>query len=282
MLFTENKKEKKVRRGILLVHFGTSRKKARENSLETINRRIEKEFRKFEVREAYTSRMVIKKIYKEEGVRKLTPNEAIERMKEEGFTHIIVQATHIINGIEADCMKEEIDRYKLEFEEIKIGSALLTKTKDYMDIADIFNKEYSNKPIVLIGHGTTHHAASAYGMLQYAIQKKGYKNIFVGTVEGYPGLEEVMEDLEINGIKEVTLVPLMVVAGVHAEEDIAGDWKEALEEKEIGTEVSMVGMGERRGVQDLFIDHIDDLIKYEIEDIKKKKEEILKGENNEY
>ncbi|WP_051251611.1 sirohydrochlorin cobaltochelatase [Psychrilyobacter atlanticus] len=275
------KKEGRIKRGILLVHFGTSRKKARENSLETINKRIEKEFKEFEIREAYTSRMIIKKIFKEEGIRKLTPNEAIKKMKEEGFTHIIVQATHIINGIEADCMKQEVDEYKGEFKEIKIGSGLLTQTKDYMDVADIFNKEYSDRPIVLIGHGTDHHAASAYGMLQYTIQKKGYKHIFVGTVEGYPGLEEVMEDLEMNGIKEATLVPLMVVAGVHAEEDIAGDWKEALEEKGIGIEVSMIGMGERREVQDLFIDHIDDLIKFEVEDIKKKKENILKGENNE-
>lgn len=275
------KKEGRIKRGILLVHFGTSRKKARENSLETINRRIEKEFKEFEIREAYTSRMIIKKIFKEEGIRKSTPNEAIKKMKEEGFTHIIVQATHIINGIEADCMKQEVDEYKGEFKEIKIGSGLLTQTKDYMDVADIFNKEYSDRPIVLIGHGTDHHAASAYGMLQYAIQKKGYKHIFVGTVEGYPGLEEVVGDLKDNDIKEATLVPLMVVAGVHAEEDIAGDWKEALEEKGIGIEVSMIGMGERREVQDLFIDHIDDLIKSEVEDIKKKKENILKGENNE-
>ena len=275
------KKEGRIKRGILLVHFGTSRKKARENSLETINRRIEKEFKEFEIREAYTSRMIIKKIFKEEGIRKLTPNEAIKKMKEEGFSHIIVQATHIINGIEADCMKQEVDEYKGDFKEIKIGSGLLTKTKDYMDVADIFNKEYSNRPIVLIGHGTDHHAASAYGMLQYAIQKKGYKHIFVGTVEGYPGLEEVVGDLKDNDIKEATLVPLMVVAGVHAEEDIAGDWKEALEEEGIEIEVSMIGMGERREVQDLFIDHIDDLIKSEVEDIKKKKENILKGENNE-
>ncbi len=281
MLLTEKRQEGEIKRGILLVHFGTSRKKARENSLETINRRIEKEFKEFHIREAYTSRMIIKKIFKEEGVRKLTPNEAIKKMKEEGFTHIIIQATHIINGIESDCMKEEVEKYKLEFEEIKIGSALLTKTKDYMEVADLFNREYSDRPIVLIGHGTDHHAASAYGMLQYAIQKKGYKHIFVGTVEGYPGLEDVIEDLKINEIKEVTLVPLMVVAGVHAEEDIAGDWKEALEEKEIAAAVSMVGMGERREVQDLFIEHLDNLIKSEVEDIKIKKANILKGENDE-
>ena len=274
--------EERIKKGILLVHFGTSRKKARENSLEAINKRIEKEFKEFEIREAYTSRMIIKKLFEEEGIRKLTPNEAIKKMKEEGFTHIVVQATHIINGIEADCMKEEVERYKPDFKEIKIGSALLTKTKDYMDVADTFNKEYSGRSIILIGHGTDHHAASAYGMLQYAVQKKGYNHIFVGTVEGYPGLEEVMEDLKINHIKEATLVPLMVVAGVHAEEDIAGDWKEALEESGLKVEVSMVGMGERKDIQNLFVDHLDDLIKSEVEDIKIKKENILKGENNGY
>jgi len=277
MFLTEKKKK-----GILLVHFGTSKKKARESSLETIGKRIEKKFNEFEVREAYTSRMIIKKILKKEGIRKLTPKEAIKKMKEEGFTHIIVQATHIINGIEADCMKEELEKYKFEFEEVKIGTALLTKTKDYMSVADIFNEEYPNRAVVLIGHGTHHHAASTYGMLQYVMQKKGYKGIFVGTVEGYPGLEEVMEDLKVNNIKDVLLVPLMVVAGVHAEEDIAGDWKEALGKNDIEVEVSMIGMGERKGIQDLFIDHINEVINCEVEDIRVKKENILKGDKNEY
>lgn len=263
------------KKGILLVHFGTSRKGARR-ALESINKHVQEDFEGYEVREAYTSRMVIKKIYGESTKRYLTPKEALEDMKRDGFTHVVVQASHVINGIEADHLNEEIRAFQGSFEDLRTGAPLLSTTADYIRIADIFYERYQGKNIVLVGHGTPHHAGSGYGMLQYILDRKGYKNIFVGTVEGYPGIDEVAKDLIKSKIDKVTLVPLMVVAGVHAQDDIAGDWKDALGDRGIQTEVSMEGMGEITEIQHMIIDHIEDAISHVKEDMMVKKNNILR------
>jgi len=268
--------EGKDKKGILLVHFGTSKKKAREDALESIKTHVEEDFGGYEIREAYTSRMVIKKIYTQSGERFFTPKEALERMAEEGFTHVVIQATHVINGIESDHLKEEVRAAGAGFKDIRIGAPLLSSPEDYMEVADVFHRRYGGKQVVLVGHGTPHHAGSSYGMLQYILDRRGYRNIMVGTVEGYPGLDEVISDLESRAIKEVVLVPLMVVAGVHAEEDIAGQWKETLEGRGVKVEVSMEGMGEIAEIQHLFIHHIEDAIHHVEEDMAKKKDDILR------
>ena len=268
--------ERGDKKGILLVHFGTSRERARVDALDSIKRHVEEDFSGYEVREAYTSRMVIKKIYTQSGERFLTPREALVRMAEEGFTHVVVQATHVINGIESDHLKEEVRGAGATFKDIRVGAPLLSSPEDYMEVADIFKRRYKDRNVVLVGHGTPHHAGSSYGMLQYILDRRGYRNILVGTVEGYPGLDEIIEELENKKIEEVTLVPLMVVAGVHAEEDIAGEWKETLEEKGIRVDVSMEGMGEIAEVQHLLIHHIEDAIDHVEEDMAKKKDSILK------
>jgi len=263
------------KKGILLVHFGTSKEGARR-ALESINTHVQEDFEGYEVREAYTSRMVIKKIYSESGQRYLTPKEALEGMKRDGFTHVVVQASHVINGIEADHLNEEMKEFHGSFKDLRTGVPLLSTTDDYMRVADIFYERYKDKNIVLVGHGTPHHAGSGYGMLQYISHRKGYDNIFVGTVEGYPGIGEVAKDLVGNNIDKVTLVPLMVVAGVHAQDDIAGEWKDTLEDMGIQTEVSMEGMGEIREIQHLIIDHIEDAISHVKEDMMVKKNNILR------
>lgn len=267
---------KEDKSGILLVHFGTSKKEARTKGLEVINNHVKEDFEGYEVREAYTSRMVIKKIYKQTNIRYQTPSEALQKMKEDGFTHIVVQASHVINGIEADHLNEELRSFKNLFKDLRIGAPLLSTAEDYMKIADIFYNRYKGKNIVLVGHGTPHHAGASYGMLQYILGRKGYKNIFIGTVEGYPGIDEVASDLLEKGIKNVTLVPLMVVAGVHAEDDIAVEWKESLEERGIETEVSMEGMGEIPEIQHHLINHIEDAIHHVKENMMLKKDNILK------
>ncbi|GLI57238.1 cobalt chelatase [Propionigenium maris DSM 9537] len=264
------------RKGILLVHFGTSKKTARERALDSIKNHVEEDFGGYEVREAYTSRMVIKKVYTQSGKRFLTPGEALKKMAEDGFTHVVVQATHVINGIESEHLKEEVRKVSAAFKDIRVGAPLLTSPEDYMEVADIFHRRYPEREVVLVGHGTPHHAGASYGMLQYILDRRGYKNILVGTVEGYPGLDEIIGELESRDVKEVVLVPLMVVAGVHAEEDIAGEWRETLEKRGIKVEVSMEGMGEIAEIQHLLIHHIEDAIDHVEEDMAKKKDNILR------
>lgn len=265
------------KKGILLVHFGTSNERARSLALDKIKSHIEEDFSDYRVREAFTSRMVIKKIENQINERVDTPLEALEKMRKDGITHVIVQATHVINGIEAEYLKAEVEEYKDKFKDLRMGTPILTTPEDYMEVADIFHKKYKDENIVLVGHGTPHHSTSSYGMLQSIITRRGYHNMFVGTVEGYPGLKEIKEDLYARKIKDITLVPLMVVAGVHAHEDIAGEWKEELEKEGYNVRVSMEGMGEIGEVQHILIHHIEDAIHHVEDDIRLKKINILKG-----
>ncbi|WP_319371920.1 sirohydrochlorin cobaltochelatase [uncultured Ilyobacter sp.] len=197
------------KKGILMVHFGTVKMETRKKTLDSLNMNIAARFQEFQVREAYTSRMIIKKIYKKEEIRKNTPKEALRMMAQDGFTYVIVQASHVINGLEGEYLKGEVGYFKDEFQEIKMGEPLLTLPEDYIQIADVFKKEFENieGAVVLVGHGTMHHSNSAYGMLQTVFNMREMENFYVGTIEGYPALDEVISQLKKNSVKKVTLVP---------------------------------------------------------------------------
>lgn len=267
-----------TKKAILLVHFGTTVQETREKTIDAINREFENNFKDFEVREAFTSRMIIK-ILKSRGINKDNPMEAMENLAEEGYTHILVQMTNIINGIETENLKNEMKKYEDRFEEIKVGTPLLTEMEDYKAVAGIIKEEIpaeEDRAVVLVGHGTHHHAGSVYPAMDYVFKAEGCEQYFVGTVEGYPEAEDVKKLLKARGYKKVVLAPFMFVAGDHAMNDIAGDWKEELEES--GFEVSLVikGLGEYRGIQELYAESAKYALENEVEDMAAKKAEIAK------
>ena len=284
-MIKENKSEnnfdlcKKNKKGILMVHFGTVKEEVRKKTLDSINMNIAEKFREFQVREAYTSRMIIKRIYKKEEIRKNTPKEALRLMAQEGFTHIVVQASHVINGLEGEHLKDELRYFKDDFQEIKVGEPLLTSPEDYIETADIFKREFGSieGAVVLAGHGTRHHSNSAYGMLQTVFSMRGMEGFYVGTVEGYPALDDLIPQLRKKGVNKVTLVPFMIVAGNHAVEDINGEWRETLEKEGFSVEVIMKGMGEIPDIQQIFVRHINRALNSEEENMGNKKDEILKS-----
>ena len=115
--------------------------------------------------------------------------------------------------------------------------------------------------LVLMGHGTDHHANSAYPTLEYTFHALGYSQVLVGTVESFPELKNVMAKLKIAGKKKVALMPFMLVAGDHAKNDMAGEedsWKSQLEEEGYEVRVIMKGLGEFRGIRQIFVEHIED------------------------
>ena len=114
--------------------------------------------------------------------------------------------------------------------------------------------------LILMGHGTDHHANSAYPTLEYTFHSLGYNQVLVGTVEGFPDLRNVMTKLEISGIRKVTLMPFMVVAGDHAKNDMAGEddsWKAELEDAGYEVKALIRGLGEMKGIRNIFVEHIE-------------------------
>lgn len=256
---------------IVMVHFGSSNDKSRQ-SYEQINNIVAEKFEDADHFEAYTSRIVISHLRKK-GIDKMTPLEMFHSLKERGYTHLVVQSSHLVDGQEMESLREDLKAVKDLFKVTRLGNPLLYSVADYKWIAHAMVETISSSSdaVVLVGHGSNTPITSSYSMMDYILQFEGYKNWHVSTIEGYPTIEELMVKLEQDGAKSVTLVPFMYIAGVHAKEDIAGEWYELLTGKGYKVEMLMEGIGENPRIQDLIVNHLNFAIRYQYIDIMAKK-----------
>lgn len=256
------------KRAILVVSFGTSYHDTREKTIDKIEEDIQKAYPDYKIYRAFTSKMIIDILRKRDNIHIDTVDEAIRRMIIDGVTDLIIQPTHIINGIENDFMLEDLRRYKDKFATLKVGSPLLTSTADFKELVAILEDNFKNvnkdEALIFMGHGSSHHANAVYPALDYAFKDHGFKNFFVGTVEGYPEIDSVIKFLKEFKPKKVHLTPLMVVAGDHALNDMASDeedsWKTLLENEGYEVDCIVKGLGEYPEVRDMFIKHINDAV----------------------
>ena len=251
------------KKAILVVSFGTSYKETREKTIDQIELDIQNYFPNYKVYRAFTSNMIIKKLKRVYDLSIDTVSEALNRIVNDGVNDLIVQPTHIINGIENDFMISEIEKFKLKFNSIKIGSPLLTSTSDYIDLVETIIDEYSfikdDEALVCMGHGTEHHANSAYISLDYIFKAHDKKNFFIGTVEGYPEIDIIVKALKKFKPSKVYLVPLMIVAGDHANNDMAGEedsFKTKLQDEGFEPECIIKGLGEYEDIRKIYIIYI--------------------------
>lgn len=241
---------------VLMVHFGTTYADTREKTIDVLNEKVKQTFPDLEQREAYTSRIVIKRLG-DRGTKKQNPLEALKRLHTEGYTHVLIQASTIIDGVEMESLYKNVDEVKSLFKDIRIGDPLLYSPEDYEKVIEALITNYDkNTAYVWVGHGTYDATTAQYAMLDYMLKAKGHSNCFVGTIEGYPEYGDMLNQLKASGLKKVVLIPLMFVAGEHAKNDIAGDWKEDLEKEGYSVEVSMQGLGENPRIQDIYISHL--------------------------
>lgn len=258
---------------VLMVHFGTTFDDTRKNTIDAVNDEAKKEFPDMEIREAYTSRIIMRRL-KERGIVKDNPAEALDKLAKEGYTHIIVQPTNVINGVESKTLEQQLEMYKDKFKEIRTGSALLSTPEDYKAVAEIINKEVGkvadDEAVVLVGHGTHDNGNAAYPAMDYTAKSMGYK-FYVGTIEGFPEFDDVVKGLKKDNIKKVILMPFMFVAGDHANNDIAVDWKEALEKEGFIVKVKLISLGMMEDIRKMFIEHAKFMLENKKEDMITKK-----------
>ncbi|MGL4688306.1 MAG: sirohydrochlorin cobaltochelatase [Fusobacteriaceae bacterium] len=276
----ENNFYHKMKKGaILLTHFGTTHEDTRKKTLDIINQKFIEQFNKLDFYQVFTSR-IINRILKKRGIEVFDTSQILEYLKNEGYTDLIVQPTYIINGIEMDVVKTELQSYSKDFNQIRIGTPLLTDFSDYIEVIGILSEEVGvlkeDEAVVFVGHGSHHPATSAYAMFDY-LAKDLEKSFYVGTIEGYPSIENVLKFLQRDNKKKVTLMPLMFVAGEHAKNDIAEDWSNYLTEKGYEVSVNLKGLGEIEKIQDMFVKHAKHLENNPIEDMIKKKFEYQAG-----
>lgn len=254
-----------TKKAILVVSFGTSYEDTRKKTLDAIEDRIRNEYPQYRVYRAWTSAMVRKKILKRDAVVIPDVAEAMQQMLFDGITDVIVQPTHVLNGIENDRMEAQLQAYRGRFAHIVAGSPLLTTQRDHKCAIECVAAELAptdGEALVLMGHGTEHFANSVYAALDQQFKDYGYENIFLGTVEAYPDFETLLKRVEKIHPNRVLLAPFMIVAGDHALNDLAGgnrdSWKCRMEEAGYETECILTGLGEYEGIRRMFLDHVAD------------------------
>lgn len=256
---------------LLMVHFGTTYDETRALTIDAINQKARETFDGLEVREAYTSRIVMRRL-KARGIEKLNPVEALEKLKADGYTHILIQSSNIIEGIEMESLRKDIAPLEKNFKDIRIGNPLLYTPEDFEQvIAAIVKNGAKDGATILVGHGTYTPATAQYAMMDYMLQSKGYTNYHVTTVEGYPTFDDMVAKLDAGKVKKVLLMPFMFVAGDHANNDIAVDMKKELEDKGYEVSVFMQGLGQNADIQNIFIDHARFAAKHKMINITEKK-----------
>lgn len=255
---------------ILAVSFGTSHADTREKTIDRIEEDIQKAYPDDKVYRAWTSKMIIKKIWNRDGVKIFNVKEAMEQMKADGIKNVLVQPTHVINGIENDLMQEDVKAYADAFESISFGTPLLTTEEDNIRVAKAVAEDLQpgkENALVLMGHGTSHYANSVYAALDYRFKDMGYDNIFLGTVEAYPSLVSLMKQVHAYHPKKVILAPFMIVAGDHAKNDLSSEeedsWRSQFEKGGFQVECLLKGLGENETIRQIFIDHIEEARKGE-------------------
>lgn len=248
---------------VVAVHFGTSSPETRAKTIEKFNQRLRAAFPDCDFREAWTSRVIIKKLASQ-GEQISTPEEVFAELARQGYTHVLVQSSNVINGTELECLRSDIDAVKDKFAQVRLGEPLLSTVKDYEDVALAVAASYGKEKNanVLVCHGTWANYNPAYTMLDYVLRDKGYDNWYVGTIEGYPSFESMAKQLKKDKAKRVNLIPCLFVAGNHVANDIAGDWKDKLKSLGYKVDVCMHSIGEVDGILDIYVKHAKEAQKY--------------------
>ncbi|ROT10064.1 sirohydrochlorin cobaltochelatase [Lepagella muris] len=270
----------KDKTAILMVHFGTTFDDTRAATIDAINTMVKDTFPGVKVTEAYTSRIIIKRLSKR-GMHKSTPTEALLRLAADGYTHVVVQPTNIICGIEVETLRKEASLMTPFFSDIRVGNPLLYSVDDCENVVKILSARYAkyigkNNAVVLIGHGTSTPATSIYSQMDYMFTSGGAPSFHVATVEGYPTYMTTLQRLKNGRVKNVTLIPFMFVAGDHARNDIDGEWKEMLGKDGFNVSSVIEGLGEIPEIQNIYIDHIRQAIETPVTDISAQKASYLK------
>ena len=271
---------------ILVVSFGTSFNDSRAEDIGGVEKALQAAYPDWSVRRAFTAQIIINHVQARDDEKIDNMDQALERAVGNGVKNLVVQPTHLMHGAEYDELTEAVENYKDKFESVKIAEPLLGEVgadetainEDKAAVAEAITAEAvktagfdsldaakeEGTAFVFMGHGTSHTAKISYSQMQTQMEQLGYENVFIGTVEGEPedtACEAVIEKLKNAGYKKVILRPLMVVAGDHANNDMAGDdddsWKSQFEASGVfdSIDTQIAGLGEIDAIQQLYVAH---------------------------
>lgn len=270
---------------ILVVSFGTSFNASRAADIKGIEDALQEAYPDWSVRRAFTAQIIINHVQAREGEKIDNMEQALDRAVANGVKNLVIQPTHLMHGAEYDEMMEMVEKYADNFETVAVAEPLLGEVgadatvinEDKAAVAEAITAEAvaaagydsaaaaaeDGTAFVFMGHGTSHTAKVSYSQMQSQMEALGYENVFIGTVEGEPeetACEAVIEAVKAAGYTKVVLRPLMVVAGDHANNDMAGEdadsWLSQFNAAGFDTvDTQIAGLGEIEAIQQLYVDH---------------------------
>ena len=250
-----------MKKALVIVSFGTTYEKGRQ-SIDAVEHALAQAAEGYDVFRAYTS-SIVRKVLQKRGETVPSLEEALEKLANEAYDTVLVQPTHLLCGSEYDeKIRAPYQQYAGRFRYIALGRPLVAENDDLLRLAEILAalKPGDADALLLMGHGTAHFANMVYPAMQTALRLQGHPNVIVGTVEGWPTLENAIDELHALGAKRVELRPMMLVAGDHAQNDMAGDdadsWKNRLTAAGFDVHCTVEGLGELEAVQKLYVEHL--------------------------
>lgn len=253
---------------IVVMTFGTTFAENRAKTIDATIEGIKAAHPGVKVVTAYTSHIIIDRVAANEGIKYPTPEEALAQLKAEGYTRVALTTLDIIPGMEYNYKLGVFNSYKQDFKKMTIGTPLMywqgqeEQADDVTEVLEAFATQFpktkKGEGIVMMAHGTPNIANAYYAVIQEKLQEMGYDNVFIETVEGWPSLETIIPKLKAKKIKKVTIMPFMMVAGDHANNDMAGSeedsHKSILEKEGIKVEAYIHGLGENEAVRNVFVE----------------------------
>ena len=257
---------------MVVMSFGTTYKETRAKTIDATVAAIQAAHPNTKVVTAFTSHIIRDRIQQKEGITYPTPEEALAQLKAEGYTRVALTSLDVIPGMEYNYDVAVYNLYKNNFKKMTLGTPLMywmgqeNQTDQVIEtlkaVQSQFPKLGKEDGLLIMAHGTPDPSNAYYSVIQDRIHTLGMKNVFIYTVEGTPNLEQVIPQLKLHGIKHVTLMPFMMVAGDHANNDMAGaepdSHKSILEKEGFKVDTYIHGLGENPNIRNLFVERANE------------------------
>lgn len=262
-----------MKKALLVVSFGTSYPDTCEKNIVACERELAASCPDRDLFRAFTSGMIIRKLKQRDGIEIDTPLQALQKLADLGYQDVAIQSLHIINGDEYEKIVREVQSMRPLFVRLALGAPLLSSHDDYVRLMQALRQQMpplgANETVVFMGHGASHHAFAAYACLDHMMTARRFP-ARVGAVESYPEVDILIDSLRQQGVVGVHLMPLMLVAGDHAINDMASDeedsWKTLFNAAGIPATPWLNGLGENPAVRAMFVTHLQQALNQVIEE----------------
>lgn len=253
-----------MKQGLLVVSLGAGTEQAAA-SIRAVEQAVAQQAPEMEFLRVFTS-PAIRRLLAGRGEAVMGLDQALDRVAQNGCRDVFVQPTHLLYGLEYSRIKETVTAFSGRFSRLVLGKPLISDSQDLRSLAACAAAYPHSKEeaLVLLGHGTAHFSNMVYPALQTALRLEGEENAYVGTIKGWPGFDEVLKQLRVQGHSKALLAPFMLAAGEHTIHDMAGNgpesWKSRLEAAGISVRCHMEGLGRLEGVLALYQKHFQELL----------------------